>query len=151
MVYKWKEMARIRVSADVAGRVCEELEKDGALTPKHLLDVSRAEDAPLHDAFEWNDGIAAEKYRESQAGYIIRSLVIEKGEDVKKEPVRAFFKVSESNPTYESIGAIVQKPDAYAELLKMAKRDAEAFMNRYKSITELAPVFSAISEFCASA
>ena len=66
MVYKWKERAQIRVSADVAGRVCEELEKDGALTPKRLLDVSRAEDAPLHDAFEWNDGIAAEKYQRQE-------------------------------------------------------------------------------------
>ena len=55
MVYKWDKGSRFSVSAQVAGEVCEELEKKGELTAKNLVDVSRPEDAPLHKCFNWND------------------------------------------------------------------------------------------------
>ena len=74
----------LRSDAQVVGEVCYELEKKGRLTPKELVDVSRPKDAPLHDEFEWNNTIAAEKYREVQAGYIIRSVAV-KVTEIKPE------------------------------------------------------------------
>lgn len=75
MVFQWKQGARIKADAQQAGVLCSRLEAEGRLTAKTLLDECRDENSPLHDEFEWNDGIAAEKYRENQARHIISCLV----------------------------------------------------------------------------
>ena len=75
MIYQWKAGAVVKASAEDAGAQCEALSRAGKLTPAALVDLNRPEDAPLHNAFEWRDDVAAEKYRESQARYIILSLI----------------------------------------------------------------------------
>lgn len=148
MVYEWKPGSRFKIDANTAGAVCEELEAAGNLSAKSLLDVSRPEDAPLHSEFEWNDSIAAEKFRESQAGRIIRYLTV-RIDGVSPEPVRGFFPVAsyETPPkSYTRIEAVLQQPDLRAELLKRAFAEMETFQCKYKTLTELASVFNAMSE-----
>lgn len=142
-VYKWKSGARSPVSAQVAGEVCASLEESGNLTPQALVEVSRAEDAPLHNAFEWDDAIAAERYREAQAGYIIRSVeVVVTG---SAEPVRAFVSVTESKAApYTSIEHVMVCSDSRAMLLERARMELAAFKRKYQQLTELADVFAAI-------
>lgn len=140
MVYQWKGAACIKADAQQAGQVCEQLEQTGGLTAKRLLDASRPEDAPLHDEFEWNDSEAAEKYREQQARHIINSLTIV----VEEKPVtRAFVNIRVAGPAYESINVIVQQQDKYAALLDQCKKELQAFLKKYNSIKELAPVADA--------
>lgn len=144
--YKWKAGSRIKLNAQVAGDVCDELEKEGRLTPAELVEVSRDEAAPLHGAFEWRDEIAAEKYREVQAGHIIRSLeVVITG---TSEPVRAYFPISivGGGRTYTSTEVIMRTEDARAKLLERAFAELEAFKHKYKTLGELADVFAAIDE-----
>ena len=94
MVYDWKR--NMPVKAQAAGEYLEQLEKEhGEITPKIVLDASRAEDALLHPCFEWNDGVAAEKYREVQARYLIRNLVVfVERDDSSPQVVRAYVNVS---------------------------------------------------------
>lgn len=142
-VYRWKSGARSPVSAQVAGEVCAELEEAGNLTPSALVDASRPDEAPLHAAFEWDDEIAAELYRETQARYIIRSVeVVTHG---SKEPVRAFVSVTtgRSEP-YATIEHIMTRSDSRAILLEQAQREMRAFRRKYGQLTELARVFEAI-------
>lgn len=142
-IYRWKSGARSPVSAQVAGEVCAELERDGNLTPPALVDASRPEDAPLHAAFEWDDAIAAERYRETQARYIIRSVeVVTHG---SKEPVRAFVSVTtgRSEP-YTTIEHIMARSDSRALLLEQAHRELNVFRRKYGQLSELAEVFEAI-------
>ena len=144
MIYKWKSGARAPVSAQVAGEVCEQMSAKGELTPKALVDASRPEDAPLHKAFEWDDQKAAERYRESQAAYIIRSIEV-KREDVP-EPVRAFFTVpTEGGKSYQyhSVDTILRSTDSRESLLEAAKRELEAFTRKYDQLVELAEVIEA--------
>ena len=144
MIYKWKSGARAPVSAQVAGEVCEQMSAKGKLTPKALVDASRPEDAPLHKAFEWDDQKAAERYRESQAAYIIRSIEV-KREDAT-EPVRAFFSVPKEGGTsyqYHSIDTILRSTDSRESLLEAAKRELEAFTRKYDQLVELAEVIEA--------
>lgn len=144
MIYKWKSGARAPVSAQVAGEVCEQMSAKGKLTPKALVDASRPEDAPLHKAFEWDDQKAAERYRESQAAYIIRSIEV-KREDVT-EPVRAFFSVPKEGGTsyqYHSVDTILRSTDSRESLLEAAKRELEAFTRKYDQLVELAEVIEA--------
>ena len=146
MAYKWKPGYRSKCSAQVAGEVCADLEKKGELTAENLVDVSRPEDAPLHDAFDWNDQIAAEKWRKEQAGNIIRSIVIvsDSEDSASQEPVRAFFSIIPVEPQYESIHAIIRDQDKYADLLKLAMHELQAFYRKYQQLKELAPVRDAI-------
>ena len=145
MEYRFKPGARIKASAQTVGEVCADLEKDNNLTPKGLVDVSRAEDAPLHDLFEWDDSIAGEKYREVQAGKIIRSIEITYEE---KTPVRAFFPVkyqeSTEKSSYKSISVVLRNTDMREQVLSTARREMTSFVCRYKNIEELANVIEAM-------
>lgn len=76
MVYKFREGSRFVVSAQVAG---EEISRiagvHGTAAPETVVEESRPEEAPLHDAFEWVDAIAAEEHRKYQARQLIHCLV----------------------------------------------------------------------------
>ena len=145
-MYSFKKGSFIKADANVAGAMCEQLEKTIGLTPKNLLDANRAEDAPLHSCFEWNDGEAAEKYRESQARHIINCLCL-KTEQKETEPVRAFFNIEKT--VYESTGIIIQQEDKRTALLRQALRELEAFQRKYNTLKELKPVFDAVEQISA--
>ena len=145
-MYSFKKGSFIKADANVAGAMCEQLEKTIGLTPKNLLDANRAEDAPLHSCFEWNDGEAAEKYREQQARHIINCLCL-KTEQKEAEPVRAFFNIEKT--VYESTGVIIQQEDKRAALLRQALRELEAFQRKYNTLKELQPVFDAVEQISA--
>lgn len=143
MQYRWKTGARSPVSAQVVGEVCEELESKGQLTPQKLVDVSRPEDAPLHDAFEWDDSVAAEKYRENQGRYLIRSIEVVYKSD---ETTRAFVTLQRtaSDHEYHSIDAVLKNSNDTEQLLAQAKRELDAFKRKYAQLNQLADVFKAI-------
>lgn len=145
--YKWGPGLSRSVSADVAGSVCERIAERGNLTPKALVDESRPQDAPLHQEFEWDDAVAAEAYREVQAGGIIRQLVTVVKKESEEVPTRAFVSVrkSEEEPkSYVGINIAIKSPDMRSQLLASAIRDAELFHRKYKTLSELADVISAI-------
>lgn len=144
MVYEWKPGSRYKVDANTAGAVCEQLESEGNLSAKSLLDVSRPDDAPLHSEFEWDDSVAAEKFREDQARHMIRHLIV-RLDSQPQEPVRCFFKIetAEAVPeSYTRIETVLKKPDMRAELLKQALAELEAFQKKYNTLCELASVFN---------
>lgn len=145
MQYCWKHGVRAPVSAQVVGEVCEKLESKGQLTPQKLVDVSRPEDAPLHKAFEWNDEVAAEKYREHQGRYLIRSVEVVRE---NAEPTRAFVTLSRTSKEhqYHSIDVVLKSSDDMDLLLQQAKRELAAFRRKYSQLTKLALIFDAIDK-----
>lgn len=145
--YKWGPGLNRSVSADIAGSVCEKIASNGSLTPKALVDESRPQAAPLHPEFEWDDAVAAEAYREVQAGGIIRQLVTVVAKNSEEIPTRAFVSVrkSESEPrSYVGISVAINSKDMQAQLLADAIKDAEIFHRKYKTLSELADVIQAI-------
>ena len=143
MVFQWKQGARIKADAQQAGILCSKLETEGRLTAKALLDESRAEGSPLHDEFEWNDGIAAEKYRENQARHIINCLVTV---HESASPTRSCFNIECKTAEYRSVTAIMQNSESRDQLLSLALRELDAFKQKFSSLSELAAVFAAIEE-----
>ena len=143
MKYKFKEGSYIKADAQAAGEICEKLAAEKNLTAKSLLEASRAEDAPLHGCFEWDDSVAGELYREQQARHIINCLCIV---EENKEPIRAYFNILRTESTYEHIDVILQSPNEYMELLKRAKSELQIFKKKYKQLKELALVFRAIEQ-----
>ena len=144
MVYKFKQGARIKTDAQIAGAELERLEADGNLTAKALVDASRPAEAPLHKEFEWDDSIAAESYREMQARHIINSIEIVREE---REPVRAFFNIERTDSQYHHVDVIMRQEDSRQKLLMSALAELKAFERKYAQLTELAAVFEAIDNF----
>lgn len=133
--------------AEIAGPICQALKNSPqGLNPKTLLDASRAENAPLHNEFEWNDTNAAEKYRIEQARNIIRHLIIIRT-DVD-EPIRdrAFVYVGEKKTGYKPIPEAISNEVWRANLLKAAYKDMTYFTAKYHRLEELANVIDAMQQ-----
>lgn len=144
MIYQWK-IPSMPVDADSAGneleRICQK--NNGNLLAKDVVEESRPESAVLHKCFEWDDAVAAERFREVQAGQIIRNItVVHSEEGCEPTEVRAFVSVQKS---YQPIRVVMSDMDKKAELLLSAFRELKAFQQKYKSLSELDPVFDAIN------
>ena len=75
--YSYRNGFNFKVSAQVVGDTLEEIAKTGEITSAKFLDVSRPEDAPTHNLFEWDDSTAAERYRLQQATIAINSIEVQ--------------------------------------------------------------------------
>lgn len=141
MVYKWKIPGLYPVDANTAGEEINRIYNEkGRCDPSDVVESSRPSSAPLHSCFEWDDSVAAEKYRESQAGEIIRAVVTVVEETANQETkveTRAFVNVEH---TYHPISVVVQDEDMYAELMRKAMNDMASFKKRYSQLSTLKPV-----------
>lgn len=151
MTYKWKSGSRYANGlAQTAGEICASLEEKGMLTPSHLVNVSRPEDAPLHKCFEWDDRTAAEAYRKNQAMHIIRSIevVTEDTEGKEASQMSCFYHIEldDVEPHYEHINTIIKNEDKYQSLLASAKKEMTVFCNKYREIEALKKVRDAMGE-----
>lgn len=142
--YSWKDNFRANVNADTVGEVLDTLRKsETGLTAKAFVDISRPEESVTHKMFEWDDSIAAERFREQQARVIIGHITIEY--ETAKKPQRAFYYISHEDSQYRSVGEIKESPEKAAALLAMAKRELITFKTKYSILKkELSPVFEAI-------
>ena len=133
-----------------AQKIYDEINSIGErYTPKDVVNLARDESTELHKMFDWNDFSAAEKWRESQARYIIRSIVVTEDEKTGKEfsnPIRAIVSTNERTKEYEPIRVTVTKADSYERLLNEAIRELRSFEVKYKTLKELEPVFDAVHE-----
>lgn len=147
MKVMWKDGFRSSVPAQVAYDTIHDLYQQGKKTAKDLVDASRPEDAPLHSMFEWDDAVAAEKFREEQGRSIIRHIVEVPETEEEKETrpvVRAFFQIDNASNDYEPTYVIMSDEEKRKRLLQVAKAELQQFKVKYYSLKELAEVFSAI-------
>ncbi|OQA02218.1 MAG: hypothetical protein BWY71_00100 [Planctomycetes bacterium ADurb.Bin412] len=143
--YDWK-IGKYKVPANVAGREIEKIiETNGVCTPALLLDESRDEKAPLHFEFEWDDSVAAEKHRLTQASDMIRCLVIveERGKDQEPIRIRAFQFV-ETDPEsktdtrngYITLQETMERNDYGSQIRKRAAQELNAYQAKYSDLIE---------------
>lgn len=144
--YVWKTKGLFKTDANKAGQVFEELENTIGLTAENIVEVSREEDAPLHNEFEWNDTAAADKWRMEQARRMIGNLSIVVAETEEEEivPVRAFFSTELHH--YENIKTIMTDVSKKLTLMQKAVRELQAFKKKYAMLSELSKLFDAIDE-----
>lgn len=78
VVYRAAKWASISdQQAEAIGPVFSAIEqRDGALSPRAVVDEARSESSPLHPYFEWDDHRAAQSYRIGQAKTLTRSVVM---------------------------------------------------------------------------
>lgn len=129
-----------------AQKVAEEIIAIGdEATPAQILEKGRNEGTELHKCFEWNDSIAAEKYRLSQARKICEVLVIQRLPDAQKDaPEIRIFHKTESTGGYKPIQQIIQRKDEYEKLLQRAFAEFHALKIKYQNLQELDYITSLI-------
>lgn len=124
----------------------EELERiygeHGSLTPEIVVTVARSPDHPLHNRFEWDDGIAAEAFRKTQARNLIRSVRIvyrAATDQAGESTVRAYHAVRDARgSTYEPAGKVAADPLLRKIVLAEMERDWLALKRRYEHFAEFA-------------
>jgi hypothetical protein len=116
--------------------------RHGRLDPVLVVDAARDEAHPLHSRFEWDDSVAGEAWRRSQAQELIRSVRITYREPTEKEAghsIRAFHAVRrEDGYTYEPAEEIRQDPFARRLVLADMEREWKALYRRYQEFAEFA-------------
>lgn len=105
------------------------------LTPQLVVEVARDPANPLHDRFEWDDSVAGEKYRLSQARQLIRSVRVTEVVEDGIERVRAFHSVTRADrTTYVPIEELQQDDFAARLLLRQAEFDWRNLLRRYQHL-----------------
>ena len=153
MVYK-KYSWRVshNVPAQIVGETLEQIEsRDGTITRETFLEESRPEDSPTHGCFEWDDSVAAEKYRLNQSSAIIRDIKVTISSD-SETPVRATAFVNiMTNPTaqeaqYQSVDVAVTNTDTRQVVLQNALDDLNRLRIKYMDLVELSRIFDEIEK-----
>lgn len=147
--YEFKLSGLVKAPAQKVGELFEELQNspDG-LSPSTVLNASRKKGSLLHDDFEWNDGVAAEKYRLQQARFIIQNLVvITETTDQDQRTVykdRAYVSATAKTGAYVPLYNALSNEEWRSHLLKCAKDEMDVFCAKYARLTELASVVDAM-------
>ena len=117
------------------------------LTAKTLLEANIPTTAPLHYDYEWDNEIAANLWREQQSRVFIDSceVVVQIAESNETTHIRALHITTEKGK-YEPLTLIVQNKTKYQALLESAKGELRAFERKYKILSELQPIFTAIND-----
>jgi len=152
MIYEFKPRAECPVPAQVVGEAVERIAAThGGVTPAMLVEHARPKTAPLHPAFEWDDGVAAEEWRRTQARYLLRMLVIREadaGEAQPPEPIRAFVSVTtqEGERRYLSVVTAMSDAEMRFQIVERAWRELLEWRARYLNYQEFADIFRAVDE-----
>lgn len=114
-------------------------------TPQQVYEYAKENpNSELHKCFEWDDRIAAEKYRLQQAQKIIQ-FIVRVPVDKDKPTVREYQITTQRN-TYQPTKSFLINQNEYDELLKKALSELKAFKQKYKTLSELEEIFKAIDE-----
>ena len=168
--YSWKSGYSFKVSADTVVGVLNRIEqKEGEVTKESFLDYSRDENSETHSLFEWDDSVAAEKYRLKQASNIISQLEVtiihedsepreitaqivdnvEQGKSIESK-ISAFVNIAPKAPamsaTYYNVNRAMSNTDTRKQVLRNALFELKAFEREYRNFTEVAELFEVIEK-----
>ncbi|WP_349319034.1 hypothetical protein [Mycolicibacterium canariasense] len=123
--------------ADLRASLTRVYEKNGELTPQIVVDEARPETSELHHRFEWDDAVAGEAYRRTQAAELIRSVRIAFSDNKtgERKHIRAFHSLRESGEAeragYVPTEEIVQDELATKILQQAFKREIADLKRKY--------------------
>ena len=162
--YSYKPGFNYKCSPQVVGETLDRMAESAEVTAQSFLDISRPEDSPTHGIFEWDDAIAAEKYRLGIAGCVIRSIDVTRVQVEDETSEVSIVEAKEESQTYKRAYVNVNKSagfqpakfvpidqamsnaDMRKQVLQNALDELTAYKRKYFMLSELAKVFDAISE-----
>jgi len=148
---EWAEGRKLSVPPEVVLDIVQQIvDRDGKCRAAALVAEARSVDSPIHDYFEWEDTLAAQKYREVQARTLIARLrvVYQK----TNTPVPAFVSVErdpdvdEPRGGYLDVKTAMTHDDTKEKVLWSALSELEAVRRRYGALQELDEVWSKVKQ-----
>lgn len=119
------------------------LKKEGKLHAEAVVEAARPDDSPLHDYFEWNDDAAAAKFRIVQARELIRTVRVFYPETKDHRPVFVSLQPDRQDEGgYRELRDVLASDALRDELLRTLLGELQAMQERYKVLTEMAPIFA---------
>lgn len=118
----------------------------GLLRPVQVVEAARDEASPLHGQFTWDDAKAAEEYRLWQARELIATFWVV--DSPSNERVRLLLSLASDRPEkhgYRFSADVLANPEQRSEWLLMALSELQSWKKTYAALTELRPVFAAIT------
>lgn len=157
--YSYRSGYSYKVPAQIVGKVLESIEeKEGKVTSASFLEYSRPETADTHSMFEWDDSIAAEKYRLRQSAAIIGQIEVEiryidtpqEASEIQITPVPAFVNVAgkstRASATFVNVITAHEDSALWKQVMQNALGELNTFKRKYARYKEFAKVISAIEE-----
>lgn len=129
-----------------ANKVYEEISGIGeSCTPTQIVEYAREhKDSELYKCFDWDDTVAAEKWRLQQARTVVCNIVYEEvSKDNQVQNIRVIQHVPELE-AYKPVSLIIRNKTEYESLLERACAELRAFKERYKMLTELEQIMERI-------
>ena len=119
-------------------KVADEIDAlGGEVTPEQLVEAARDKKSELHKCFDWDNKVAAEKWRKHQARQIMCFLVIRnEDEDGNQEApvIRYMYKTDTGG--YKPSKMIFKRDDEYQKLLQRVDGELHAIKQKYSYIQE---------------
>ena len=132
-------------------RVRGKCEKHGdRKLPRMLWMENRKKGSPFHETFVWDDSKAGPLYRDHQARLIILSvMIVEDGGadgDITAPAFPSIAGTENRDRSYEPIDVAMASGEMREALLADVKQRLKNIRNKYRNLTELASVWSAIDQ-----
>lgn len=125
--------ASSRLTSAIAKRELDRIEREtGALMPEEVVRRAKSKSSPLHRHFDWNDTVAACKWRLMQATQLILSVRLT-GEDGVSH--RQFVNIGYGNG-FASMERVRQNPAIAEQVVKAAHDEIDDWVRRYQDIAE---------------
>jgi len=131
----------------VAGVANDLVEKLGrGLEPADLLEHARPADSPLHHLFQWDDKIAAEKYRIIQANYLFRSVMVVHPQIAQEVHMLTHLHMHNEPPAYYTLDQIRRDPLKYEQMVLQCVKELKAVLSKYRAVLGVAPIMAKITD-----
>jgi len=135
-------------------RIQKELEtirkrNKGVLRPEDVVKFAKDKKTALHTQFEWSDTKAAKKYQLYQARQVILQVKIIPHPEAGTV-TRAYVSLKDDRTMpgggYRAVVDVLTDADRRAALMREALEELVVFRQKYKTLSELEPVFAAIAQ-----
>ncbi len=130
-----------RADAQAVGEALEALAGMDGVGAEEVVEAAADESSPLHPHFEWDDEVAAHKWRCWEARHLLHSVevVVSEAEDGEEpETVRAFHVVSlttdDDTPAtrrYMTLDVVTAREDFAEQVVQKAKDELRSFRKKY--------------------
>ena len=134
--------------AKIYGKRIKELSSQNKdkITSKIVIEDAKKKSSPLHDAFEWNNSKAADKYRLHQAALLVGHIFevyVYNNKKVERPMCYNFYK-GEKVRYSMTAETIMKRTDLKQRMLAQALWEISSWQNRYNQYEDLIKIFNAI-------
>lgn len=135
---KWKVEGLFKGNAEKCFNEIQEI--GDSYTPDDIVEKAKDETSELHKCFDWDDTVAAHKWRKHTARIICNSLVLVVQKEEKEPKMFKLIQNTGLGDGYEPSIKVYSNPSKYNALLERMKADAVRFVDRYETLDEAAQI-----------